>query len=96
MVVLLSFMNGHPNGRWYLVRNYFVQGARYNVTLSSGQRATIMVPSNAKVIHYITSIIGTWYGEQKLIQGINISGNNKVYTFTSQNANIEVIFVIER
>ena len=52
-------MNGHPNGRWYLVRNYFVQGARYNVTLSSGQRATIMVPSNAKVIHYITSIIGT-------------------------------------
>ena len=55
-----------------------------------------MVPSNAKVIHYITSIIGTWYGEQKLIQGINISGNNKVYTFTSQNANIEVTFVIER
>ena len=89
-------MNGRPNGRWYLVRNYFVQGARYNVILSSGQRATIMVPSNAKVIHYITSIIGTWYGEQKLIQSVITSGSNKIYTFTSQNANIEVTFVIER
>ena len=55
-----------------------------------------MVPSNAKVIPYITSIIGTWYGEQKLIQGINISGNNKVYTFTSQNATIDMVLVVER
>ena len=89
-------MNGRPNGRWYLVRNYFVQGARYNVTLGSGQSATITVPSNARVIHYITSIVGTWYGEQKLIQNVTTSGSNKIYTFTSQNANIEVIFVIER
>ena len=89
-------MNGRPNGRWYLVRNYFVQGARYNVILGSGQSATITVPSNARVIHYITSIVGTWYGEQKLIQNVTTSGSNKIYTFTSQNANIEVIFVIER
>lgn len=89
-------MSGRPNGRWYLVRNYFVQGARYNVTLGSGQSATIIVPSNARVIHYITSIVGTWYGEQKLIQNVTTSGSNKIYTFTSQNANIEVIFVIER
>ena len=89
-------MSGRPNGRWYLVRNYFVQGARYNVTLGSGQSATITVPSNARVIHYITSIVGTWYGEQKLIQNVTTSGSNKIYTFTSQNANIEVIFVIER
>ena len=89
-------MSGRPNGRWYLVRNYFVQGARYNVTLSNQQSATITVPSSARVIHYITSIVGTWYGEQKLIQNINISGNNKVYTFISQNANIEVTFVVER
>ena len=89
-------MSGRPNGRWYLVRNYFVQGARYNVTLYNSHSVTITVPSNAKVIHYITSIIGTWYGEQKLIHGINISGNNKVYTFISQNATIEVTFVVER
>ena len=89
-------MSGRPNGRWYLVRNYFVQGARYNVTLGSRQSATITVPSNARVIHYITSVVGTWYGEQKLIQKVTTSGNNKIYTFTSQNANIEVIFVIER
>lgn len=89
-------MSGLPNGRWYLVRNYFVQGARYNVTLLNGQSATITVPSNARVIHYITSIVGTWYGEQKLIQSVTTSGSNKIYTFTSQNANIEVIFVIER
>ena len=92
----MSFTSGRPNGRWYLVRNYFVQGARYNVTLSNEQSATITVPSNARVIHYITSIVGTWYGEQKLIQNINISGNNKVYTFISRNANIEVTFVVER
>ena len=89
-------MSGRPNGRWYLVRNYFVQGARYNVTLGSGQSATITVPSNARVIHYITSIVGTWWGGQKLIQNMTTSGNNKIYTFTSQNATIEVIFVIER
>ena len=89
-------MSGRPNGRWYLVRNYFVQGARYNVTLSNEQSATITVPSNARVIHYITSIVGTWWGEQKLIQNMTTSGNNKIYTFTSQNATIEVIFVIER
>ena len=89
-------MSGRPNGRWYLVRNYFVQGARYNVTLSNEQSATITVPSNARVIHYITSIVGTWYGEQKLIQNINISGNNKVYTFISRNANIELTLVVER
>ena len=89
-------MSGPPKGRWYLVRNYFVQGARYNVTLLNGQSATITVPSNARVIHYITSIVGTWWGEQKLIQNMTTSGNNKIYTFTSQNATIEVIFVIER
>lgn len=89
-------MSGLPKGRWYLVRNYFVQGARYNVTLLNGQSATITVPSNARVIHYITSIVGTWWGEQKLIQNMTTSGSNKIYTFTSQNANIEVIFVIER
>lgn len=89
-------MSGLPNGRWYLVRNYFVQGARYKVTLLKGQSATITVPSNARVIHYITSIVGTWWGEQKLIQNMTTSGNNKIYTFTSQNATIEVTFVVER
>ena len=89
-------MNGHPNGRWYLVRNYFVQGARYNVTLNSGQRATIMVPSNAKVIHYITSIIGTWYGEQKINQNSYISGNSRIYDFSCQNATIDMVLVVER
>ena len=96
MVVLLSSMNGLPSGRWYLVRNYFVQGARYNVTLSRGQSATITVPSNARVIHYITSILGTWYGEQKLIQNVTTSGSNKIYKFTSQNATIEMTLVVER
>ena len=89
-------MNGLPSGRWYLVRKYFVQGAKYNVTLSRGQSATITVPKNARILTYITSILGTWYGEQKLIQNVTTSGSNKIYTFTSQNANIEVIFVIER
>ena len=89
-------MSGRPNGRWYLVRNYFVQGSRYNVTLYRSHSVTITVPNNARVIYYITSILGTWWGEQKLIQNITTSGSNKIYTFTSQNATIEVTFVVER
>lgn len=89
-------MSGRPNGRWYLVRNYFVQGARYNVTLGNGHRAIITVPSNARVIPYVTSMLGVWWGEQKLIESVTTSGSNKIYTFTSQNAIIEVTFVVER
>ena len=96
MVVLLSSMNGHPKGYWFNVRKYFVQGAKYNITMIRGSTYQIIVPKNARILTYITSIVGTWWGEQKLIQNMTTSGNNKIYTFTSQNATIEIIFVIER
>ena len=92
----MNFMNGRPNGYWYNVRKYFVQGARYNITMYNGHTHQIIIPKNARVITYITSILGTWYGEQKLIQSENISGNSKIYNFYCQNATMEIVLVIER
>jgi len=89
-------MSGRPNGYWYNVRKYFVQGARYNITLHNGWTHQIIVPSNARVITYITGIVGTWYGEQKINQNSYISGNSRIYDFSCQNATIDMILVVER
>lgn len=92
----MNFMNGRPNGFWYNVRKYFVQGARYNINLRNGWTHQIIVPSSARVITYITSIVGTWYGEQKINQNSYVSGNSRVYDFGCQNADISMILVVER
>ena len=89
-------MNGHPNGRWYLVRNYFVQGAKYNITMIRGSTYQIIVPKNARILTYITSILGTWYGEQKITSSEVISGDSKVYTYSCSNATIEMTLVVEK
>lgn len=95
-MVLLSFTNGLPNGYWYNVRKYFVQGARYNITLNRGNTLQMIVPSNARILPFITSILGTWWGEQSLSITTYISGNSRIYNYTCNNATMELILVIER
>lgn len=92
----MNFTSGLPNGYWYIVRKYFVRGARYNITLGNGGTHQLIVPNSARVLTYIRSILSTWYGEQSLTINTYVSGNNRVYDFRSNNATIEFTLVVER
>ena len=56
----------------------------------------MIVPSNARILPFITSILGTWWGEQSLSITTYISGNSRIYNYTCNNATMELILVIER
>ena len=58
-------MSGRPNGYWYNVRKYFVQGARYNITLQNGWTHQINLQ--------ITQATGNFVEKDKVLAQINLS-----------------------
>ena len=96
MEVQLPSTSGLPNGFWAEVRKHFVQGTRQFIQLKKGQSVTITIPSTASLSVFITEIVATAYGQQKLIRNESVSGNNKIITLTSQNATFALNVWTER